>query len=58
VGDVVIESDRYGFVKNYISNDEQKARMERALKDGYELKQTFGSLSDWGDTRVWQRKPT
>lgn len=58
VGDVVIESDRYGFVKNYIANDEQKARMERALKDGYELKQTFGSLSDWGDTRVWQRKPT
>jgi hypothetical protein len=56
VGDVVIESDRYGFVKNYISNDDQKARMEKALKDGYELKQTFGGVSDWGDVRVWVRK--
>jgi hypothetical protein len=57
VGDVVIESDRYGFVKNYISNDDQKARLEAALKNGYELKETFGAVSDWGDVRVWVRKP-
>ncbi len=55
-GDIVIESDHYGMVKNYIQNDDQKARMEEGLKKNYELKETFGQVSDWGDVRVWVRK--
>ncbi len=55
VGDVVIESDRYGF-KNFASNDEQRARTQQALDQHYELKQTFQDVSDWGNVRVWVRR--
>jgi hypothetical protein len=55
-GDIVVESDHYGMVKNYIQNDDQKARMEEGLKKNYDLKETFGQVSDWGDVRVWVRK--
>jgi hypothetical protein len=56
VGDVVIESDRYGFLKNYMSNDAERDRLAKALADKYELRQTFGNLSDWGDVRLYTRK--
>jgi hypothetical protein len=55
-GDVVIESDRYGFVNNYVSNEDQKHRIQDALKSRYELVETFGSVSDWGDVRVWLKR--
>jgi hypothetical protein len=57
VGDVVIESDRYGFLKNYMNNDAERDRLAKALADKYELKETFGNLSDWGDVRLYSRKP-
>jgi 4-amino-4-deoxy-L-arabinose transferase-like glycosyltransferase len=56
VGDVVIESDRYGFLKNYMNNDTERDRLQRALADKYVLKETFGNLSDWGDVRLYTRK--
>jgi hypothetical protein len=56
VGDVVIESDRYGFLKNYMNNDAERDRLQKALADKYELKETFGNLSDWGDVRLYLKK--
>jgi hypothetical protein len=56
VGDVVIESDRYGFLKNYMNNDAERDRLAKALANNYELKETFGNLSDWGDVRLYTRK--
>jgi hypothetical protein len=56
VGDTIIESDRYGFVNNYANNDEQKRRIENALRTRYELKETFGNVSDWGNVRVWVKR--
>jgi hypothetical protein len=56
VGDVVISSDRYGFVDNYANTDEQKRRLERALEARYDLTETFGNVSDWGNVRVWVRR--
>ncbi len=55
VGDVVVESDRYGF-KNYASNDDQRSRTQEALDRHYELKQTFQDVSDWGNVRVWVKR--
>ena len=56
VGDMVIESDHYGFVNNYVSNDDQKHRIENALASRYELVETFGNVSDWGNVRVWLKR--
>ncbi|HYY87214.1 MAG TPA: hypothetical protein VFA49_00340, partial [Chloroflexota bacterium] len=56
VGDVVIESDRYGFLKNYMSNDAERDRLAKALADKYELRETFGNISDWGDVRLYTKK--
>jgi hypothetical protein len=58
VGDVVIESDRYGFLKNYMSNDAERDRLAKALSERYELKETFGNVSDWGDVRLYVKKTT
>jgi len=57
VGDVVIESDRYGLVNNYANNDDQKQRLKNALTAHYQLTETFGNVSDWGDVRVWIKRP-
>jgi hypothetical protein len=56
VGDIVIESDRYGMVRNYYNNDDQKRRVEEALKARYEMTEAFGQVSDWGDVRVWIKR--
>lgn len=56
VGDVVIESDRYGFLKNYMNNDAERDRLQKALADKYVLRETFGNLSDWGDVRLYTKK--
>ena len=56
VGDVIISSDHYGFVDNYANDDEQKRRLERALQAHYQLTETFGNVSDWGNVRVWIKR--
>jgi hypothetical protein len=53
---VVIESDRYGFLKNYMSNDAERDRLQKALSEKYVLRETFGNLSDWGDVRLYTKK--
>jgi hypothetical protein len=56
IGDVVISSDRYGFVDNFASSDNEKRRLQRALDTRYELTETFGNVSDWGNVRVWVKR--
>ena len=55
-GDVAISSDRYGF-KNYAPSDQDRSRVREALDRHYELRRTFRKVSDWGDVRVYTRRP-
>jgi hypothetical protein len=55
-GDVLIESDRYGLLA-FASNEEQTERMQAAIRRGYVERESFPNMPDWGDTRVYTRRP-